>query len=367
MKLEKFAEKNNKKTSIIIFTICCILLIVGVFFYQTFALFETKENFNFIEGNIDNPGDLYFAYYKDDQITLDVPNKESGYILSNKSNCTNGVTISWDEESWSAVLNYSNYQKENNSGVKCTLYFENKYKNLMIPMEYSQSTNGSGSIGYLINKTYVRNYDGTHHDNGLLTLTKVIYQKEKNPIDNAIEIVDFSVAQDRSILGYYVKEENSNTKINLYIQAEGKIKVNQKAAYYGLLSSECSASGCTSYVSSDDHGIIGIENWDLSEVTDASYMFAWSLNENFSLNGYDLSKVTNMSYMFNQSSIKQIDFSGINTENVTNMDSMFFSASNLTNITYGDNFIHKEGANITDMFNGCPANKPTHSSWNGVF
>jgi len=37
------------------------------------------------------------------------------------------------------------------------------------------------------------------------------------------------------------KKENSNTKINLYIQAKGKIKVNQKAAYYRLLSSECSA------------------------------------------------------------------------------------------------------------------------------
>ncbi len=61
MKLEKFAEKNKKKKSIILFTISCILLIVGVFFYQSFALFEKKDNFNFIEGNIDNPGDLYFV------------------------------------------------------------------------------------------------------------------------------------------------------------------------------------------------------------------------------------------------------------------------------------------------------------------
>ena len=60
MKLERFKEKNNKKKSIITFTICCVLLIVGAFFYQSFALFETRENFNLINGNVSDPGDLYF-------------------------------------------------------------------------------------------------------------------------------------------------------------------------------------------------------------------------------------------------------------------------------------------------------------------
>jgi len=77
-----------------VFTICCVLLIVGVIFYQSFALFETFDNFNVINGNVRDPGDLYFAYYIDDQITLDMPSKDSGYSLSSKSNCNNGVTIS---------------------------------------------------------------------------------------------------------------------------------------------------------------------------------------------------------------------------------------------------------------------------------
>ena len=126
MKLESFKEKNRKKQSIIIFTVSCVLLIVGVFFYQSFALFETKENFNFIEGNVNGPGDLYFVYYVDDQITLDVPTKESGYTLSSKSSCTNGVTIRWNNTTWTSILNYSNYKKENLSQVKCSLYFEKK-------------------------------------------------------------------------------------------------------------------------------------------------------------------------------------------------------------------------------------------------
>ena len=126
MKLEKFKEKNKKKKSVILFSICCILLIISVFFYQSFALFETKDNFNFIEGNVSDPGDLYFAYYVDDVLTYDIPSKDSGYTLSSKTSCTNGVTISWNDETWSAIVNYSTYKKENNSRVKCTLYFEEK-------------------------------------------------------------------------------------------------------------------------------------------------------------------------------------------------------------------------------------------------
>jgi len=121
MKLEKFTEKNKKKKSVILFSICCILLIISVFFYQSFALFETKDNFNFIEGNVSDPGDLYFAYYVDDILTYDIPSKDSGYTLSSKTSCTNGVTISWNDETWSAIVNYSTYKKENNSRVKCTL------------------------------------------------------------------------------------------------------------------------------------------------------------------------------------------------------------------------------------------------------
>ncbi len=126
MKLKKFKEKNRKKESMILFTILCILLIGGVFFYSSFALFEVKENFNVIKGNVESPGDLYFAYYIDDVVTTKMPNKDSGYTLSSKSSCTNGVTISFDDENWTALVNYTNYKQETSSRTKCTLYFEKK-------------------------------------------------------------------------------------------------------------------------------------------------------------------------------------------------------------------------------------------------
>jgi len=124
MKLEKFKEKNQKRTKIIVFTILCILLVVGVFFYSSFALFEVKENFNILKGDIESPGDLSFVYYVDDVVTKNPPTMSSGYTLSSKSSCNNGVTVTWDNENWSALVNYTNYQKTNTSVVKCSLYFE---------------------------------------------------------------------------------------------------------------------------------------------------------------------------------------------------------------------------------------------------
>ena len=127
MKLEKFKEKNSKKKFIIIFTINCILLLAGVFLYTSFAVFTEDKNFNVINGTAQDPGDIYFAYYVDGEITRDMPSQNSGYLFDEEqSNCTNGVIPSWDNASWSFVANYSNYTnytKTDYSRTKCNLYF----------------------------------------------------------------------------------------------------------------------------------------------------------------------------------------------------------------------------------------------------
>ena len=62
MKLEKFTEKDNKRIGIIVFTIVCILLVSGVILYRTFAIFEVKTNQNVINGQVQDIGDLEFAF-----------------------------------------------------------------------------------------------------------------------------------------------------------------------------------------------------------------------------------------------------------------------------------------------------------------
>ena len=125
MKLEKFKEKNQKKRFMIIFTVCCVFLLAGVFLYTSFAVFTEEKEFNIINGMYQDPGDLYFAVYVDGEITNTFPKKEDGYSFdASQSSCTNGATVSWDNESWSAAINFTNYQATNMSRTKCTMYFK---------------------------------------------------------------------------------------------------------------------------------------------------------------------------------------------------------------------------------------------------
>ena len=120
MKLEKFKEKNNKKTGIIIFTVCCVLLIAGVYLYSSFAIYEQNQNFNVINGTVEDPGDLYFAFYVDDVISKTMPSKDSGYVLdTEKSSCTNGATPLLNMDDWSLEV-----QNLTTTHTKCTLYFK---------------------------------------------------------------------------------------------------------------------------------------------------------------------------------------------------------------------------------------------------
>ena len=120
MKLEKYKEKNPKKTGIILFTIACILLIAEVFFYISFASFESKETYNIMEGSVSDPGDIYFAYYVDGVATNTLPSKEDGYIIdSTKTNCTKGAKIVFDSVNWEVIIS-----ELTESMTKCTLYFK---------------------------------------------------------------------------------------------------------------------------------------------------------------------------------------------------------------------------------------------------
>ena len=90
-----------------------------------FAVFTEEKQFNVINGQYQDPGDLYFAIYIDGEITNTFPSKNDEYVFdASQSSCTNGATVSWDEDSWSAAINFSNYSAGNMSRTKCTMYFK---------------------------------------------------------------------------------------------------------------------------------------------------------------------------------------------------------------------------------------------------
>ena len=128
MKLEKFKQRDFKKIGIIIFTVVCVLLVAGVFFYASFASFQTQQEFNIIHGTVGSNGDLYFAFYVDDIISKTMPQKNEGYVLDKeKTNCTKGASVAFNVERWSVrVLNMTE------KNTKCTLYFKKGYSETIL-------------------------------------------------------------------------------------------------------------------------------------------------------------------------------------------------------------------------------------------
>ena len=129
MELKKFKLKNKKQTFIIIFSIF-IGLILGYFLFgNSYAFYEEEKDFDVIDGTVDDPGDIYFAYYIDGTISRNMPAQNTGYTLDEtKSNCNNGVIPTWDNAGWKFIGDYHNYSATDNTRTKCTLYFNKTSK-----------------------------------------------------------------------------------------------------------------------------------------------------------------------------------------------------------------------------------------------
>ncbi len=124
LKLQKFNTFNNRRNVILTIIILSILLLSGIYLYNSFAVFSEEKHFNVINGSVGDPGDVYFAYYVDDEITRNIPSQDSGYTLDIQSSiCTNGVTVGWDEDNWTALINYQKYNAPDYTRTKCDLHF----------------------------------------------------------------------------------------------------------------------------------------------------------------------------------------------------------------------------------------------------
>ncbi len=124
MDLKAFKEKDKKKIGIILFTITCVLLISGVILYRTFAIFETNDKYDVMNGSVEDPGDIYFAFYKDGVIQKEMPTKNEGYVLDeNQSYCgvlgnkNPDIKVSMTEDEMIHILGVTT------SRTKCNLYF----------------------------------------------------------------------------------------------------------------------------------------------------------------------------------------------------------------------------------------------------
>ena len=129
MELKKY-KNNNKRNSCVILVIGFLLISMSSYlFYKSYALYEETKNFDVIDGTVDDPGDIYFAYYIDGEISREMPKQNTGYTLDeSKSNCNNNVKVTWDNALWEARVNHKNYSATTNTRTKCTLYFNKTSK-----------------------------------------------------------------------------------------------------------------------------------------------------------------------------------------------------------------------------------------------
>ncbi len=129
MRLKKYHEKKTKNMYIFLFASMSILLAAGVLFYKSYALYEEAKDFDVINGTVEDPGDIYFAYYIDGEISREMPAQNTGYTLdTEKSTCTNGVKLTWNHSTWQGITDYTNYSATTNTRTKCTLYFNKTSK-----------------------------------------------------------------------------------------------------------------------------------------------------------------------------------------------------------------------------------------------
>ena len=94
-----------------------------------------------------------------------------------------------------------------------------------------------------------------------------------------------------------------------------------KATIDSCLSSDNTGATCV-----DANGV-SISNWDVSGVTDMSYLFQNKAAFNADITGWDVAAVTDMSYMFASATAFNQDTGSWNVAAVTNMQSMFYQAT----------------------------------------
>lgn len=125
---------------------------------------------------------------------------------------------------------------------------------------------------------------------------------------------------------------------------ELKKLVNDESIHLGDI--DTSAIDCMAFLFQDStrRDFSGIESWNVSNVTNMSYMFAGAKSFNQPLDSWDTSKVTDMAGMFYNATSFNQPIGAWNVESVTDMSFMFYGAEKFCQVL--DNW---NVCNVTSM------------------
>ena len=107
--------------------------------------------------------------------------------------------------------------------------------------------------------------------------------------------------------------------------------------------------------------IIGLEDWDVSNVKNMNFMFSGCEKFNSDLSNWNVSSVGDMRFMFDDCKTFNCDLSNWDVSNVEDMDSMFWGCKN-----FNSNLSKWDVSSVGDMrcmFNGCEKFNSDLSDW----
>lgn len=226
--------------------------------------------------------------YDNENIVFSLEGLLDGAIIKSKETATFNITFY-----------YKNNTLPANNELKSIINFKFKKVVQLVKAGTLNTTSVAGIFGSSIQKSSVER----------------IYFVDHEVVPSGATKWDASLEGDYAITGWVV-DDNQNGLYEMYLGANnGRISLpaNCNSLFYWY----------TSLVSID------FANVDTSEVTDMSYMFAYSyfLTE-LNLSTFDTSKVTTMAYMFNSvSKIETFDLSSFETPSTTSMSYMFSGCS----------------------------------------
>ena len=262
--------------------------------------------------------------------------------------------------------------KYQDSGNKGRLYFEGAITDGGVVIAQKDIINVS-----VINQSVTYNKIEDTNDPDRVKLTSV---------SNAVYARHVGETENDKVVAYLVQNQSQPGKYDLYIAGPGGVKAPSDISYmfsrYVFASLETADVRAldTSAVTNMDHlfafhknlRTIDIRGWDTSQVTSMSYTFAATsgggpyysaLEEIIGIEDLDVSNVINMSYMFYgagytassglpQYSFKQLDISNWKTSSAENMSYMFGLCAGLTELNLS-NFDTSKVTNMSNMFYNC--------------
>ncbi len=190
MELKKFKKNNKYKKTLLALGIAGMCLGGGILLNKSYALYETKKDYNVIKGEVPDFGyDVKLAIMVDGTKKTDMPTSplaSNGKYYDVKVSCTSSKTTGlWDYNAWRLNLDYI----ESNS--KCTLTFTSS----MSKTDYDKYI----QAGVALRRNTYRGKDITSYYNGTKVNGRDLYGQISNGTFDDIYVGDYFKGKNGTI------------------------------------------------------------------------------------------------------------------------------------------------------------------------